>query len=366
MRSLEYTFDGRSCRVTIGCGALGPAGTRIAQEHRGGQALVVTDSCVADLYAESVLESLRAGGLRSNLAVIPEGEASKSLVQLSMLYDRLAELRLGRDGLLVAVGGGVVSDLTGLAAATWLRGVDFAVFPTTLEATVDASIGGKTGVNHSAGKNLIGAFHQPTNVVVDPDCLGSLPQRDLIAGLAESVKHALIDDEPFLTWHEVERERILAGAGEVMEELIARNIAIKAEVVSRDAREHSGERARLNFGHTVGHAIEASCGYELRHGECVALGMVAAIRISHALGLLTAEDCARACALIEAIGLPVRRDGLAPYATLASFMASDKKVAGTLIRWVLLDGLGGTIIRDDVPEAITRDAVGSLADPPAT
>ena len=360
MRTFDYTFDRKKCRVTIGEETLGSAGKLIARRRRAGKALVVSDSTVGPFYAEAVLDSLRDAGWECGLVVVPAGEDSKSLERLAVLYDELASMRLGREGLLVAVGGGVVSDLTGFAAATWLRGVDFAICPTTLEAAVDAAIGGKTAVNHPMGKNLIGAFHQPTDVIVDPACLGTLARRDRVAGLAESIKHALIADAAFVSWHEDQRGAIRACQPRTMEELIARNVAIKASIVAQDARERRGIRARLNFGHTIGHAIEVSCGYALRHGECVALGMVAAAWISNALGLLSDADCARVQGLVRSFDLPVRRDGLASYETLAPYIAGDKKVAASRVRWVLLSGVGSAVIRNDVHEETVRRAVDSL------
>ncbi|MCK4658045.1 MAG: 3-dehydroquinate synthase [Phycisphaerae bacterium] len=357
MKVFNYTFDRRPCRVTIGDGVLRMAGSTISRCRRGGKVLVVSDSNVAPLYADPVCRSLREAGLECRLAVVPAGEDSKSSERLAELYDELADMRLGRDGFLVAVGGGVVGDLTGFAAATWLRGVDFVICPTSVMAVVDASIGGKTGINHHTGKNLIGAFHQPVEVLIDPTCLRTLERRDLQAGLAESIKHALIEDEGFVSWHEAQREPILGCHPQTMGELIARNVAIKAKIVTQDAREQSGIRARLNFGHTIGHAIEASCGYRLRHGECVAFGMVAASRISQVLGLLSEEQHERVEALIRSFGLAVPVGEMTSYETLSSYIAGDKKVAASRVRWVLLSGIGRSVIRDDVDEAVVRDAI---------
>lgn len=360
MRTCDYVFDGHTCRVTIGADLLRAAGEVISRCARGGKVLVVSDSNVAPLYADAVIASFQRVGLECRLAVAPAGEGSKSLRQLEVLYDALASMQLGRDGFLVAVGGGVVSDLTGFAAATWLRGVDFVTCPTSLEAAVDASVGGKTGVNHHAGKNLIGAFHQPADVLVDPTCLRTLPRRDLVTGLAESLKHGLIEDPAFVSWHESHREEIMACRAETLEELVARNIAIKAGVVEQDTRERSGVRERLNFGHTIGHAIEGSCEYRLRHGECVALGMVAAARMSRSLGLLGGDDCARVEALVRSFGLPVHYDDLASYDALASYIAGDKKVVASRVRWVLLSAIGATVTRNDVPEEAIRQTIESL------
>jgi 3-dehydroquinate synthase len=360
MQRLPLSIDGVACEVVIGPGTLSNVGTMAARDGRQRRALVVSDSTVAPLYGRAVVDSLVAAGAECRLAVVPAGEASKSPAQLAKLYDELAAFRVGRDGLLVAVGGGMVSDLTGFAAATWLRGVSFAICPTSLEAAVDAAIGGKTAVNHAAGKNLIGAFHQPSLVVIDPLCVQTLPRRDLVAGLAESIKHGLIADAAFVAWHEAQREGILARDPGVLEELIARNVAIKAGVVTQDPRERKGLRECLNFGHTVGHAIEASSTFAFRHGECVALGMVAAAHIARALGLLAGGADARIEALLAAFGLPIRYDQLPAYDVLAPYLASDKKVVGTQIRWVLLEGLGRTVIRSDVGEIVVRKALEAL------
>ncbi len=360
MQRLPLSIDGAACEVVIGPGTLSGVGALVASAGRLPRTLVVSDATVAPLYARAVVESLAAAGTECRLTVVPAGEASKSPAQLAALYNELAAFRVGRDGLMVAVGGGVVSDLTGFAAATWLRGVGFAICPTSLEAAVDAAIGGKTAVNHAAGKNLIGAFHQPRLVVIDPLCMQTLPKRDLVAGLAESIKHGLIADAAFIAWHEAQREGILARDPALLEELIARNVGIKASVVTQDPRERKGLRECLNFGHTVGHAIEASSTYAFRHGECVALGMVAAAHIAQALGLLPHADYVRIETLLAAFGLPIRYEQLAGYDVLAPYLATDKKVTGTRIRWVLLDGVGRTVIRSDVGENVVREAVAAL------
>jgi 3-dehydroquinate synthase len=318
---------------------------------------------VAPLYAETVTRSLARAGLTSELHVLPPGEESKSLAQAAALYDRLAAGRYGRDATLLALGGGAVSDLTGFVAATWMRGVRFVICPTTLEADVDACIGGKTAVNHSTGKNLIGAFHQPSLVLIDPDCLGTLSQRDLVAGLGESIKHAVIAAPAFLEWHLDSRDAILSRDSEVLAELIERNLRIKAEVVARDERDASGVRAVLNFGHTVGHAVERWCNYQRRHGECVALGMVAACQLSVRMGLL--DEASRAAVLdtIHAYGLPTSLEADLPAEELLGYIAGDKKAAGGRVRYVLLHGIGRTVLRDDVPDDLVVEAIGVLGKP---
>jgi 3-dehydroquinate synthase len=322
----------------------------------------VSDEHVAPLYAEQGMRSLEEVGFVAELHVVAPGDQSKSLAQASALYDRLAAGGFARDSTVLALGGGMVSDLAGLVAATWMRGVRFVICPTTLEADIDASIGGKTAVNHPAGKNLIGAFHQPQIVLIDTSCLVSLPQRDLIAGMAESIKHAAIRDADFLQWHVANREAILAREAPVLEELIARNVGIKADVVAQDEKECRGIREALNFGHTIGHALEVRFGYERRHGECVALGMVAACRLSVSLGLLDEPSERAVRGTLEAFGLPVSLGSAVAVEEIRGYLEHDKKIAGNRQRFVLLDGLGRTAVRDDVPEAAVLDAVAALVE----
>ncbi len=323
--------------------------------------MVVTDEHVGPLYADAVGRSLAAAGFNVERHVIRPGDQSKALVTASQLYDRLAAGRYGRDSTLLALGGGVVSDLTGFVAATWMRGTGFAVCPTSLEGAIDASIGGKTAVNHPAGKNLIGVFYQPRVVVIDPHCLGTLPRRDLVAGLAESVKHAVIRDPDFLEWHRRQREAILQLEPQTLETLIERNVRIKADVVAPDERERTGLRAILNFGHTVGHAIEAGSDYERRHGECVALGMVVACRLSVRMGLLDADDEQTVVAALAELGLPTALGSAGDTRRLMDYVARDKKATGRRVRYVLLEGLGRPVMRDDVPDEAVVEVLHSLA-----
>lgn len=361
MSMFDIPFSTSRTRVTVRPGALQQLGPSLLELARPTKVLLVSDETVAGLFAEAALASLGEAGLESEALVLPPGDATKSLASAERVYDRLGEMRLARDGALLALGGGMVSDLTGFAAATWMRGVAFAICPTTVEADVDAAIGGKTAVNHRAGKNLVGAFHQPVLVQIDPECLRTLPPRDLVAGLAESIKHAVITDEPFLSWHEMQRERVLAQDLAVLTELVERNVRIKSDVVSRDERERTALRASLNFGHTVGHAIESARGFALRHGECVALGMVAECRIAAALGLLTSADADRVVRCIESYGLPVRLETPLKEAELQGYMSRDKKVAGGRVRFSLPNGLGATVLRDDVPDAVVRSACQGVA-----
>jgi 3-dehydroquinate synthase len=358
--TFDIQFAQARSRVTIEPGALGSLGQALVSFGGTGKALVVSDETVADLYGDTGLNALRRSGFETDLIALPPGDATKSLVSADQIYDRAASFGLARDGIVVALGGGMVSDLAGFVAATWMRGVRFVICPTTVEADIDASIGGKTAVNHAAGKNLVGAFHQPSLVQIDPDCLKTLDQRDVLAGLSESIKHAAIADESFLAWHEQHLDAILANDPDTMTELIEWNVRIKADVVTRDEREATPVRAALNFGHTIGHAIEAARGYALRHGECVALGMVAACRICVALGMLDAGDAERVIACIQRFGLPVRLPDPPAPDEILTYLSRDKKVAAGRVRFTLLDGLGKTVLRSDVPEAVILDAYRSV------
>jgi 3-dehydroquinate synthase len=322
--------------------------------------LVITDERVGDLYGLAVLESLRSAGCEANEYRIPPGEASKSLKVLDDVYRSLIRFELDRDGVILALGGGVVSDLAGMAAATWMRGVRFAVCPTTLEADIDASIGGKTAINVPEAKNLVGAFHQPVLVAVDPACLETLDRRDVCAGMAESVKHALISSEEFLDWHESNVDEVLALETTLMTELILRNLRIKAAVVEQDPQERMGRRIMLNFGHTIGHAIEACGGFALRHGECVSLGMLAACRLSRRLGLLDESTVTRVERLLARFGLPTTLSDPIETDRILETLRKDKKVRGGVGRFVLLEGIGCPVVRADVPEERVREAYESL------
>jgi 3-dehydroquinate synthase len=324
--------------------------------------LVCSDETVRELYGEPVMRSLASAGLGAELHTFPPGDASKCLDQLNRIYRKLGQMGLARDGFLVALGGGVASDLTGFAAATWMRGVPYASCPTTLEADIDASIGGKTGVNHAAGKNMVGAFHHPDLVAVDPECLQTLPARDVSSGLAESLKHALIRDPEFLLWHEQNVADILALEPDKMTELIERNQHIKGQIVQVDEQERTGQRALLNFGHTVGHAIEDWTSYGLRHGEAVALGMMVAVWISQARNLLHETQAHRIESVLQAVNLPVRAPLTLDVDAIVDRTHSDKKVRRGQRRWVLLEDIGRPVIRHDVEDSLVREMVRRLND----
>jgi 3-dehydroquinate synthase len=323
------------------------------------RAVLVTDATVGALYADTVSDSLRGGGITPLRFDIEPGEGSKSLDNASRLYRFLSDNRIARDGVIIALGGGVVSDLAGFVAGTWMRGVRWVVCPTTLESQIDAAIGGKTAVNIPGAKNLVGAFHHPALVLMDPGCLKTLPDRDFRAGLAESVKHAAVFSTEFFEWHERSAAAIAAREPAAVQELIEWNVRIKAGVIERDPYERTGERMLLNFGHTIGHAIEQAVNFELRHGECVAIGMLAAAHLSRSVGLgEPAIDRLRA--LLDRLGLPTGLRQRAPFNKIMSAIQRDKKgVAGTT-RFVLLEDLARPVIRPDIPEDLIRQAHESV------
>jgi 3-dehydroquinate synthase len=336
MRIVNVQLGDRAYPIYIGSQARLQLANLIHDLTDVARVVLIADQRVADLHLERALEAL---GMAPTVLRFPPGEQSKSLRQLEQVYDGLAGARIGRRDLIVTLGGGVAGDLGGFAAATWMRGVRFVQIPTTLEAAIDASIGGKTAVNHSAGKNLIGAFHQPVAVIVDTDFLETLPQREYVAGQAESVKHAVIDGPVFFEWHERHVDGIRAREPAVLEELIARNCEIKADVVARDERE-ANVRMILNYGHTIGHAIEHLVGYGLRHGECVGLGMLVENGLARARGFLAGEVAERVAGLIERLGLPASLPrALAPDDVTAT-CRMDKKVRGDAVNFVLVEGLG--------------------------
>jgi 3-dehydroquinate synthase len=363
-RTVAVDLGRRSYGVRVGPGLLGAMGDAVAALPGVTGAAIVTDSNVGPLYGQRVSDALAAAGVQAALIEFPAGEASKNLSTVAGVLDALLAITpaVDRATVVVALGGGVVGDLAGFVAAIALRGMRFYQCPTSLLADVDASVGGKTGVDHQAGKNLIGAFHQPAGVMIDVETLKTLPRRELIGGLAECVKHAVIRDASLLDYIEDRAEDILACLGDVMTELIARNVAIKAQVVADDERE-AGQRAHLNYGHTVGHAIEAQAGYgELSHGQAVALGMVAANRLAVGRGLLDEQSAQRIERLLNKLELPTRRPGL-DADKVWWIMQHDKKALAGRIRMVLPTKLGAAGIFDDTDEQALRDAIEYLGSP---
>ncbi|MFP5419689.1 MAG: 3-dehydroquinate synthase [Gammaproteobacteria bacterium] len=312
------------------------------------RAMIVTNTTVAPLYLAQLAATLEAGGVAVTNVVLPDGEAYKTWETLNLIFDALLTQRAERKTTLIALGGGVIGDMTGFAAASYQRGVPFIQIPTTLLSQVDSSVGGKTGINHPLGKNMIGAFYQPRLVLADTDTLKTLPARELSAGLAEIIKYGLIWDPEFLAWLEANMDKLRALDPDAISHAIYRSCEIKAQVVAQDERE-GGIRAILNLGHTFGHAIETGMGYGTwLHGEAVGAGMVMALQTSARMGWLTAADVARGRALIRAAGLPDVAPDLG-VDTYLEYMGHDKKVEGGKMRFVLLKKMGEAVITGDVP-----------------
>lgn len=330
----------RAYPIVIGPGVLDAVGVRLGALVRPGLAVVVSNPTVGALYRERVTAALGAAGFRTAAIEIPDGEEHKNLAWVAFAYERLIEAHADRSTPVVALGGGVVGDLAGFVAATYLRGVPFVQLPTTLLAQVDSSVGGKTGVNLPAGKNLIGAFYQPRLVLADIAVLRSLPRREFLAGLAEVIKYGVILDADLFALVEAELDRILGQDPAVLQRIVRRCCELKAAVVERDERE-SDHRAILNFGHTLAHAIEALTDYKrFLHGEAVAIGMAFASKLSHARGLCDAATVRRIVALLERAGLPVAvpPDVAGPALVLA--IETDKKVAGGKVKFVCVEAIG--------------------------
>ncbi|HVR37342.1 MAG TPA: 3-dehydroquinate synthase, partial [Methylomirabilota bacterium] len=341
MRSVKVSLGDRSYSIVAGPGLLSSLGDRCARLGLGKRCAVITDRNVATHHGQAAVRSLEVVGFEPLLVELPPGEASKRLGTVEGCYERLARHRLERGSFVVAFGGGVVGDLAGFVAATYLRGIEFVQVPTTLLAQVDSSVGGKVGVNLKSGKNLVGSFYQPRLVLCDLDTLRTLPERELKAGLAEVIKYGIIYDATFFRRLERDLEKLMAGDANTLGPVIARCCAIKAEVVGQDEKE-TGLRAILNFGHTIGHAIEAVSGYgKYLHGEAIAIGQVAAARLSAALLGMPEPDVERVRSLFERAGLPTRiRLNEAAHGRLAEAMRLDKKVSGGEVRFVLAERIG--------------------------
>ncbi len=353
VNSVRVELGDRSYDIAIGPGLLGGLGEVCRKVASGKQVLLVTDTTVDRLYGPAAESSLKAAGYRVARAVVPAGEDSKSGPQLFTLYDRAMEHGLDRKSCVVALGGGVVGDLAGFMAATYLRGIRFIQVPTTLLAMVDSAVGGKTGINLPQGKNLVGAFYQPVHVVCDIEVLKTLPAREFAAGLAEVIKYGVIHDEAL--FGRLEREISgLAGNGAALSEIIARSCAIKADVVRQDERD-GGLRNILNFGHTLGHALEKVAGYgTFLHGEAVGVGMAYAARLSAREHGLREADVERILALVQSAGLPVSAPGYA-WPDVRHAMEVDKKGSGGQPRFVLADRIGHVDWGCEVPDAVLED-----------
>ena len=347
MTRFEVQLGKRSYPIYIGAGLLGDR--RYLKDHlRTGHVFVLSDDKVAPLYLDTVCRLLEPQHCLH--LTLPEGEASKTLQTMGRVYTRLLEDRCGRDTTLVALGGGVIGDITGFAAATYLRGVDFIQIPTTLLAQVDSSVGGKTGVNHVLGKNMIGAFHQPQCVIADLECLSTLEDRELRAGIAEIIKYGLIRDAGFFGWLEDNIEALLRRDADALTHAVYFSCKNKAEVVAEDEHEVSGARALLNLGHTFGHAIETALGYgQWLHGEAVACGMLMAARLSIRMGWLDAVAGGRIEGLLSRARLPCSPPGTLQAESFLEHMALDKKVRAGKLRLVLLREIGQAVLTDEFP-----------------
>jgi 3-dehydroquinate synthase len=358
---LTVALGDRSYEILVGDSLIADAGRHVSPHLPGDRVFIITDETVGELYLEELEHALGADGIRTTAMTVPAGEASKSLSRLEQITDWLLEERIERKDVLIALGGGMVGDLTGFAAAIMLRGVDFIQIPTTLLAQVDSSVGGKTGINCRWGKNLIGAFHQPRLVLSDSSVLETLPKRELLAGYAEVVKYGLIQDARFFRWLEGHGASLINGDKAALHHAVLTSCRIKADIVAADERE-TGRRALLNLGHTFGHALEAEAGYSgsLLHGEAVAIGMVMAFELSVQLGLCPNEGAARVRRHLASVGLPTGPQSMPalPWRPerLLEHMSRDKKVEQGRITFVLATEIGNAILRTDVP----RDALRTL------
>ncbi|MET4255207.1 3-dehydroquinate synthase [Bradyrhizobium sp. S3.12.5] len=361
--NVDVALENRAYDIVIGRGVLSSLGERVAALRPGVRTAVVTDRTVAKYWLEPTEASLAAAGIPTSRVVVEEGEISKTYAGLQKVSEALIAAKIERNDLVIALGGGVVGDLAGFAAAILRRGVDFVQVPTSLLAQVDSSVGGKTGINSPQGKNLLGAFHQPVLVIADTAVLDTLSPRQFRAGYAEVAKYGVLGDEAFFTWLENNHADIFKG-GSAREHAIATSCRAKAGVVSRDERE-TGERALLNLGHTFGHALEAATGFSDRlfHGEGVAIGMTLAAQFSASLGMIAEADAARVERHLIEAGLPTRlqdiagfaQEGLADADALMALMAQDKKVKRGKLTFILLEAVGRAVIAKDVEPAPVRD-----------
>ncbi len=359
MQTLNVALGDRAYPIHIGSGLLTQTNLIMPHLKRKNMA-IVTNTTVAPLYLEKLAKPLREAGVNVLEIILPDGEAYKNTDTLNLIYDALLKNRCERSTTLVALGGGVIGDLTGYAAATYLRGVPFIQIPTTLLSQVDSSVGGKTGINHPLGKNMIGAFYQPKLVLADIDTLQTLPPRELSAGVAEVIKYGLIRDADFFDWLEVNINKLMALDEAVTMYAIYRSCQNKAEVVAADEHE-TGERALLNLGHTFGHAIENAMGYGVwLHGEAVAAGTMLAADLSQRMGWLNVEQLTRVHALLSAANLPLNAPklGVDKYLNL---MANDKKVEGGKIRLVLQQGIGKAVITSDYDAEKLKQTLEAIA-----
>jgi len=353
-RRLHLDLGPRSYDIIIGSGLISEAGKLVVPVLKHPRAIIVSDAAVTDFYLEPLMQSLRAAGIAVEHVTVPSGEESKSFSELQRLCETLLQLGIDRSSALIALGGGVIGDLTGFAASMLLRGIDFIQIPTTLLAQVDSSVGGKTAIDCAAGKNLVGSFHQPRLVIADTTVLDSLPPRELRGGYAEVVKYGFIRDRQFFNWLDAHGLEVLKGNNDKRIDAIFTSCRHKAEIVAGDEKE-SGDRALLNFGHTFAHALEAETGFgnALLHGEAVAIGMVMAFDFSVRLGLCPAAEADHARRHLAALGLPVNLSGLRQQKfdrdALLLRMARDKKAFAGKFAFILTKGIGKAFFTTDVP-----------------
>ena len=367
---IPVQVPGRSYDIAIAAGGLDELGTWADGINRqspqlGKKMLVVSNPDIFEHYGQRTLTSLHQAGFQAETCILPEGEPHKTLGSIQHIYDQCLKHRMERSSTLIALGGGVIGDMTGFAAATWLRGIQFVQVPTSLLAMVDASVGGKTGVNHPQGKNLIGAFHQPRLVVIDPDVLQTLPDREFRAGMAEVIKYGVIWDRELFERLETPAHlsRLADLDTDLLQTILQRSCQAKADVVSQDEKE-AGIRAILNYGHTIGHAIESLTGYSrVIHGEAVAIGMVAAGQIAVDLGMWTQAEANRQDALLQKTRLPTRIPADLDIHTIVDTLQTDKKVKGGKVRFVLPTCIGAVTITDNVPAATLESVLRSLQIP---
>jgi len=355
MKKIRVNLGKDSYEVWIGAGLLQLTGRLLKEKGFEGKLVIVTDPGVKGLHGESLSKALAKDGFKVTTLVVPSGEDQKSLDNAVRLYEQLTDAYAERSTPIVALGGGVIGDLTGFVAATYLRGVPFVQLPTTLLAQVDSSVGGKVAVDHERLKNKIGAFHQPRLVIADTDTLKTLPKAELANGLAEAIKTAAVRGKEFFVYLEQNVEKLRALDISALEEAVYQCVSIKAEIVEKDERD-AGLRNILNFGHTIGHAIESVSHFGVRHGEAVAVGMVATARISNRMGLLSYSEVDRLITLVEKAGLPARMPDLDTSAILKA-MRHDKKVESGQVRFVLLKEIGDVIVSDEVSPVLVAEVL---------
>ena len=353
LKTVDIDFGPRSYPIHIGEDLLQPGG--LLNQFVKGRAMIVTNETVAPLYLQKTLDAL--GNTPKASVVLPDGESYKNIETLDQIFDQLLSEGFDRGCTIIALGGGVVGDMAGFAAASYQRGIDFIQVPTTLLAQVDSSVGGKTGVNHKLGKNMIGAFHQPIAVLADMTLLSSLPDREFKAGMAEVIKYGFIIDETFFRWLEANIPALLARDSEAIAHAVKRSCEIKADVVAADEFER-GRRALLNFGHTFGHAIEAGMGYgNWLHGEAISAGMVMGLDMSMRCGMIDAASVERGRAIFDAVGLPIAPPKEVDKQTFLKYMVRDKKVVDGAIRLILLEKIGSAVVSDNFETELLHDTL---------